>query len=453
MTMRHAALFMAAIALPCVALMAQPAANGECAEGRCTIRLTPEQLLAQAERLVQERRFDEARPLVAALGQAPGFALQHRFLTGFIAVETGNPEEAIRQFRAILADDPAQTRVRLELARALLMTGKEAAADHHFRLAENDAALPEDIVRTIRNARGVIRSQRMWNFTLDLGLAPDTNINSATDAETIDFRFGPLVIPLELDDQARRQSGVGQLAAFSGEARLPVGPNLFLLVDGYGQGANYRGDDFDDFTAQLAAGPEFRLDDRTSLSVQALGQQRWYGGDVATRQVGAKAAFQRVLNQGQRIGLQLDVRRTFSGFSEAYDGWQFAGYATVEQVVHRSFIASATAYLRRDLLQAEIYSSTDYGVELGIGGELPMGINAGLSGGIGRARFDAPFAVFSEAVRQDWRFNARAYAGLRSVRVLGFSPSVTYTFARTDTNYALYETSRHRLRFNLARYF
>ncbi|WP_158703036.1 surface lipoprotein assembly modifier [Allosphingosinicella vermicomposti] len=453
MRMRVAALLLAAIALPCPVYAAQTASEVQCAEGQCTYRLTPEQLLAQAERLVQERRFDEARVLADALGKAPGFELQHRFLTGFIAVETGNPEEAIRQFRAILADDPTQTRVRLELARALLMTGKEAAADHHFRLAENDGGLPEDIARTIRNARGLIRSQRRWNVTLDLGIAPDTNINGATDAETIDFRLGPYIIPLKLDDEARRQSGIGQIAAFSGEARVPMGDRISLIVDGYGQATNYRGDDFDDFSAQIAVGPEFRLDTMTSISVQALGQQRWYGGDVASRQIGAKAAFQKVLNQGQRVGLQFDVRRNFSGFSDDYDGWQLAGYATLERVVRRSFIASATGYVRRDLLTLESYSSTDYGVEIGVGGELPMGINAGLSGGVGRAEYDAPIGGFSTDVRKDWRLNARAYAGLRSVRLMGFSPSITYTFGRTDTNYALYQMNRHKMRFNLARYF
>jgi hypothetical protein len=43
--------------------------------------------------------------------------------------------------------------------------------------------------------------------------------------------------------------------------------------------------------------------------------------------------------------------------------------------------------------------------------------------------------------------------GLRSVRVLGFSPSVTYSFARNASNIGLYDTTRHRFQFELARYF
>jgi Tfp pilus assembly protein PilF len=89
-----------------------------CTNGVCQTRFTVEQMLAHASMLVQARRFDEARPFVAALGQAPGLAMESHFLAGYIAVETGDVDAAIDQFRASLAADPKQTRVRLELARA-----------------------------------------------------------------------------------------------------------------------------------------------------------------------------------------------------------------------------------------------------------------------------------------------------------------------------------------------
>jgi hypothetical protein len=39
------------------------------------------------------------------------------------------------------------------------------------------------------------------------------------------------------------------------------------------------------------------------------------------------------------------------------------------------------------------------------------------------------------------------------VRVLGFSPSLTYTYNRAESSLDLYRTSRHRLQVGLARYF
>ena len=61
--------------------------------------------------------------------------------------------------------------------------------------------------------------------------------------------------------------------------------------------------------------------------------------------------------------------------------------------------------------------------------------------------------MFSTERRQDWRYQARAYAGLRQFRIAGFSPSIEYQFMKVDSNYDLYRSDRHRFHFKLARYF
>ena len=98
-------------------------------------------------------------------------------------------------------------------------------------------------------------------------------------------------------------------------------------------------------------------------------------------------------------------------------------------------------------------ANTSMGISLGLGGELPLGINAGISGGVSHARYDEAQPIFSLDRRQDWRYQARLYAGLRKIRWWGFSPSVEYRYSRVDTNYRLYQSNRHRFEFKLARYF
>jgi outer membrane protein len=424
-----------------------------CTDGVCTIKITAPQLLAKAEYLVAQKRYDDAAPLIAALVNAPQYDLERRFLSGFVAVEMGDLNTAIKEFRAILASDPHQTRVRLELARALMLKGKNGSADYHFRLAAQDDTLPADIVATIRTARGVLRSQRKWNFNLDFGVAPDSNINNGTAAQSIDVAFGTQTVPLTLDPSARKKSGTGQTASVAGGVRLTLADKLSLLIDADGQVINYAGTAFDDIGVQAAIGPELRLSDKTSISVQALGAHRWYGGKRATLAGGIKAGVEHTISNKERIGLQFDGRRTDSGFSRLYSGWQFGAYATYERVVSKSMIASASLFARRDSLNDAASSSYEVGANIGIGGELPHGITAGISAGASRAVYDAPVRLFSDDPRHDWRFNARVNVGLRSIRVLGFSPSVTYTFAKNDSSLALYKSDRHRVRFTLARYF
>ena len=113
----------------------------DCAQA-CTVTLTPPQLLAQAERLIAAREFDTARPMVQALTNIPGYRMQTHFLAGYIAVETGQYDDAIAHFRAALVTNPQATRIRLELARTLMLRGKDGGADYNYRLAEQDDSLP-----------------------------------------------------------------------------------------------------------------------------------------------------------------------------------------------------------------------------------------------------------------------------------------------------------------------
>ena len=132
--------------------------------------------------------------------------MQRQFLSGDTAVETGDLAGAVKIFRAALVNHPDQTRIRLELARALMLQGKTASADHHFRLAGQDRGLPEEVLQNIRVSRGILRSQRQWSFNLDLGFAPDSNISNGTNATTIDANFGNQTVPLTLSQQAPAHS-------------------------------------------------------------------------------------------------------------------------------------------------------------------------------------------------------------------------------------------------------
>lgn len=450
---RLARVALAALALALVASAPSTESSTlqDCQNGLCTMRMTAPQLLEAAERLVTARRFDEARPILGALRQAPELAMETHFLAGFVEAETGQLNAAAGEFRAVLRERPDVTRARLELARVLMLQGKDAAADHHFRLAEEDGDLPPEIQRTIQNARSIIRNRKNWNFNIDVGLAPDTNVNNATSARLIDSIYGNNTI--ELNDEARRRKGVGQFVGASGGVRLRLKDGVAMLIDADGQLTNQSGTSADDISALVAAGPELTMKNGARVSVQAVGVKRWYGGKVAQQGGGGRISFQQNLTAGQRVGLQVDVRNVTSGYGHAYAGWQSSAFATYERVVHRSLIASATLFARRESLGLDAYSNTEFGGSVGIGGELPHGINAGLSAGISRVLFDDPLPILSPDKRRDWRLNARAYVGARSIRVLGFSPSFTYTYNQSESSLDLYRTTRHRVQLGLARYF
>jgi hypothetical protein len=339
------------------------------------------------------------------------------------------------------------------LAGVLLREGKEAAADHHYRLAEEDSEVPPEIEQTIRQVRGYIRSHRNWTFNVDFGLAPDSNINNATSLDTIRINLGDTSIPLTLDDRARAKSGLGQTAQVSARLRLPAARRLSILADLDGNGTNYAGTDFDDYVVQLAAGAEYALTQKTHVSLEALGAQRWYGGNTVSRQVGTRAGFQTTLDASHRVGFQVDIRRTTALFDDRYSGWQGGLYATYEQALTPTLILSAGPFVRRDWLDDAAFSNTEIGGNVGFGGALPLGINFGVSASVSRAVYDAPIAFFDAEPRHDWRFMARATLGNRKINLLGLSPQIGISWTRIDSTIGFYDTNRRRFEFTLARYF
>lgn len=437
----------------CAPMIAQAQTAAACTNGQCSAKFTPDELLKKAEQLVLARHFIEAKPLIAALSILPKYELQTDFLTGYIAVETGDYKTGIARFRKILRAHPDQTRVRLELARALLLTGQDGAAEHHFRIAAQDNALPSDVRATISGSRSLLRDRRTWSFSLDLGLVPDTNINNGTTVEIVDFNLGGLTIPLQLGNQQRAQTGIGENIAAGGTVRLPMGKTTKLLVEADGNFTRYDNPTFNDLTLQLAVGPEWRLSSATTLSVEVLGNEHIYGATSAGTAEGVRTNFQHNYASGARYALTLDARRTVSGFADDYSGYEFAGYATYEKVMFKSLIGSATLFARRDALNGAPYASLELGGALGIGGELPRGINAGVNLGLSHADYDAALLTLSPDIRHDWRLNVRGYVGLRSIHVAGFSPSVSVTYNRNGSNYALYDSQRTRVRVGLMRYF
>ena len=145
--------------------------------------LSADDVLAIAGRLIDGGRYDEAQALLDRLAQDSAGGTERDFLDGMIALARKDYRRAEALFRRILAGDPALVRVRLELARTLFLAKKDEEADYHFRLAIAERP-PEAVIRNIARFREGIRARRAWRFNISFGLAPDTNINSATDKES-----------------------------------------------------------------------------------------------------------------------------------------------------------------------------------------------------------------------------------------------------------------------------
>ena len=424
-----------------------------CGTEDCTVKVSATFVVQRAEQLIVAGKYDQAQPWLDMLAIAPDFQLEYHFLSGLMALGKEDYAGAERHYRAILDQDPTQTRVRLDLSFALMKQGKAEAADYHLRLAEQSGDLPDDLRTTVRTARSAIRDSKSYRFGFNIGIAPDTNINNATNAETVDINLGPFALPLALNDDARSRSGVGITANLTAAVRLPVADTVNLLVEADGNTVNYKGSAADDYQMQIAAGPEFQLSENMRATVQFVGTQRWYGGEKLARNFGVRGDIQFDLRDGSALAVRADVQRSEFFESDGYDGWSYGTTVSYERGVSKSFSLSTTAFVRRNDFVGPANANWSGGVVVGVGGELPAGFNIGASAMVSYAKFDEPDYLFSFDRREDVRFGGRAVIGNRSLRVLGFSPSLEYNYTRNDSNYIIYDTDRHRVEFKLARYF
>lgn len=424
-----------------------------CDTDECSVKVSASFVAQRAEQLVLAGHYDQAQPWLDMLKIAPDYQLEYHFLSALIALGKDDYAGAEQHYRAILDSDPSQTRVRLDLSYALMKQGKTEAADYHLRIAEQSDDLPDELRSTVRTARSAIRDNRTTRFGFNIGIAPDTNINNATHAETVDVNLGPFSLPLTLNDNARSRSGVGMTADLTAAVRLPIADTVNVLIEADGSTVNYKGDASDDYLIQIAAGPELRLNEFMRATVQMIGTQRWYGGEKLSRNYGVRGDIQFDLRDGSALAVRADAQRSEFFESDGYDGWSYGTTVSYERGLSRTLSFSTSAYVRRNDFVGPANANWSGGVIVGIGGELPAGFNVGASVMASYAKYDTPDYLFSFDRREDIRYSTRVVIGNRAVRVLGFSPSLEYSYTRNDSNYIMYDTDRHRMEFKLARYF
>jgi tetratricopeptide (TPR) repeat protein len=240
------------------------------------------EVFKMAEAFVAEGRLSDAETLLRGIihDASLDYRSEGRFRLGGLRAAQGDLAGAIRWYRALLDEKPDAVAVRLELARIYMLTGSEAAARRELRRA-SAIGLPEDVLRVVDQFALALRSRRQLGGSLELNVAPDSNVNRATSAKTINTVLGPLVP----DTNAKATSGIGLAIRAQGFWRSSDGDSP-ILVRLSGQGDLYGRNQFNDVALSAAIGPELRRGGvrwRPAL----LNNRRWFGGDRYSEHRGA----------------------------------------------------------------------------------------------------------------------------------------------------------------------
>ena len=362
---------------------------------------------------------------------------EREFLEGLNSYAGKDYRRAELMFQRILDRDPRLLRVRLELARTLFMEKKDEQADYHFRLAAAEHP-PAQVARNIARFREAIRARRAWRFNVDVGFAPDSNINSATDKQTIDIGG----LPFQLDPGGRARSGIGLFAGGDASVRLNRFGKVPIYIGGYGRWTRYGDHRFDDAYAGAEAGPEFKLAGGR-LRTTATGLMRWYGRRPLVASFGTHLDYDRLIGGRWTLGGALLVRHNDYARRRDVDGWDVEARVTANRPIGRTALGSAYVTVERNWANDPGQAFWRQRIGIGVIKEIGWGLRPQLAVDLARQVGDAPLAPFGKQ-RRDWLLQGSLSIYKRDWNIGGFAPSLSVTVTRNHSTLTLYKEKRLR---------
>lgn len=398
--------------------------------------LSATQLFTLADEAKSDGRNEDALALYAALAKDPDpeVRAEARFRRGMLLAELKRYTEAATAFRALLDDKPNAARVRLELARVLASMGDEVGARRAVRQARA-TGLPEDVAATVDQFARALRSTRPFGGSMQVALAPDSNINRATQARTLDT----VIAPLTLSRDARARSGVGARVSGQGYARLPITETLSIVPRAAALGNFYRQRDFNDVSASGLVGVEWRHGrDRWSPAVGFT--QRWYAGDAYARTKSTTLDWLHPLGREAQLIVHGGAAATDYLRNDLQDGGLFDAAVGYERAVNARSGFGATLAGYRQTASDPGYATVSGGITVSAWqdvGRTTFLVNAGLN----RLEGDARLFLFPER-RREWLVNSSVAATLRQLSVHGFVPTVRLLLEHNKSTVGLYQYRR-----------
>ena len=345
-------------------------------------------------------------------------------------------DASITIFRAILDAHPDLVRVRLELARAFFLKGRDSLARRHFERALG-ANPPPPVVANINFHLATIRARKRWYGYFGVALAPDTNIGAASASETVlvDTPLGRL--PFTLDDGGE-QSGVGLSVWAGGEYQEPLAPNWRLRVGGDISRREYAGSKFDRMGLGIHAGPRWLIDKRTEASLLLTFRREWRGDKPSSRSLGMRLeTFRRLTPRvSGQFGASWNAKR--HDVSTHLDGPVSDLSVGLAWAVSPTLRANLRTGWSRERTELEATRNRTFSTSLGANIALPRAFS--VSGTLTGRWTDykgpgiPPSNVVDGSPRKDLTRSIRLSVLKRDLTIRGFSPQFSATHERRGSN-------------------
>lgn len=412
-----------------------------------TISADAPAVLALGRQFQDSGKAEQARTVYAALEADPNADIraEARYRLAGLAMARQDWRGAALLLRRVLDDRPDAAPVRLALAQVLTEIGDEGAALRELRAAQA-IGLPLEVARMVDRFSEALRARRPFGANLEIAIAPDSNVNTATASDTL----GTVIGDFEIDPGGKEKSGVGAALRGSAFFRHTLDDRFSLLARANVGLDLYRDNDFNQVVLDLAAGPELRLGP-VRLNLEGGATRRWYG--MKPFEDNLRVELNSALAVGRRgiARVRLGASKVDNHFNDLQDGRLWTGEIGVERALgSRSGIGLTIGGSVADLADPG-YSTKSWRSQI-LGWRELGRMTVHVSASMGRLEADERLILFPEK-RKDRSFRLSAGATMRQLQIGGFAPLVRFTFDRNASNIAFYDYRRRRVEFGVVRAF
>ena len=364
-------------------------------------------------------------------------------------------DKAIAAFRIILVNRPELIRVRLELARTFFLKGQDGLARRHFELVLA-GGVPLPVAANIHAFLNVMRARKRWTGYFGAAIAPDSNLNAASESEIIyiDTVFGRL--PFQREGDFGAQSGLGFSVWGGGEYQQPLSERLRLRVGADLAQREYGGSDFDQTFLAVYAGPRWLAGPITEFSLLATANRQWLGGRPFVDETGVR------LELDRRLTPRLWVRGTAAYRERDNRHRDFLDGPVVDFAA--SFAWTAAPVLRvhvmvgyeRDHAASEHWRNLSRWVRVGASLALPLGFTLGTSAQMRRTYYEGSGEVHLTLDGRRRLDRTRTFSVSilnRALTLFGFSPQLALINEARQTNAQAQDYDRNRAELRFVRQF
>ena len=406
-----------------------------------------------AKSLISDQKYEQAIVLLETLLGFEGASKQFYFietsmLLADVWVKTQNFDKSIRIYQNILTIDPGHSAARIELAAIFRLLGRHELALFHLELTDI-SQLPNQLQKSVMGYIGWYKGREGWSQNIKFAIAPDSNINSATENDAV-YLYG---MQFDLSDDAQKTSGTGLQLGGGTTYTKSVGKKNFIDLSLSGEFIFYPSNTaFNQGTGILRIGPRHEIDQNKNINLYLQSFIQRFGNRTYSKGIGLETSFR------TKIGLQKALQVSFSGlkinnhFDESRNGKRYNIDTSFRYYFKGRGYSNFQLGLINASLESAALSSLDYYIGTGVYYQFSQGISASINSQYLRANYKKNWGAFGKK-----RLDDRVYLSVdftkRDIQIFGFAPVLNFTAIKNFSNISLFEYTRFRSNFSFTKYF